>query len=1187
MTPHKVQPLPIRDVNGNVQFLKSKLTLTLEMNGFPCTFDFYITTQLPADALLGIEAIKEAGWLIDSVGRSLIHKTHALPPLSLAPCPHTSTLAYAEHGVYLPPRIWKTINVRTSLFTSPSLCFTPTLPPALPLHGAPVLCALSSSNQYPLLICNSGTDPIWIPRAGPIAFVEPCKVLASSAPPFSDAGEVVTIITPIERAENFSEEKRTERAGEFWEEKHDIETKEGKQLRKVRISQVFDLALAESLWPHCDFQELKKLLRKWESLWSKPELVGRTDRTTHRINTGDALPIAQPLRRIAWAERDVIRKEVGDMMEQKIVVESESPWASPPVLVRKRDGTVQFCIDYRKLNEVTVADQYPLPRIDDVLDALSKGRYFAVIDLKAGYWQIPLEASDAQKTAFRTIDGLFQFNVMPFGLRNAPATFQRLMDVVFSGLKWKGLLVYMDDIVIYSETPKEHLSMLDKVCGRLSVAGLKINPKKSTVVATEVRYLGHIVSADGIKPDMRKVEAVRHLKNPSNVREVRMFLGLVGYYRKFIPAFAATAEPLYALTKKRKIFEWTDICQSSFEFLKEKLCSAPILTYPRRDHLSIVDCDASDIAAGAVLMQQDKEGRENVIQYASYTFSTQERKWITMEKEAFAMVWAVTTFRTYLLGHRFVIRTDNSAASTLRMSKQPKLQRWAIILAEFEYTVEHRPGKRHSHVDALSRLPVEFSRSECKDQELFPTGATFFTVANTPPEPSSSQHSSLPVADWATVGDKDPEIQAIKDHLQDPAKRLKDTPLWFQQRSAQERSRFVLDGKNVVYRGFPPKERSRWLVPTVLREPLVIRHHRGAHGAHIGVNKLNAQLALKFYWPTLITTIKKVVQHCERCQRAKAAPAIIKATRMLNREALWSTIALDFFGPLPRTARGNIYILVAIDHFSRWPEAIATRVANAEIVAQFLHHRVFSYHGTPKEMLTDHGSHFASRVIATLCQKYKIRRLMSTPYTPQGNGIVERFMGYLKNSLIAMIDRQPKKWDESLSSVLFAYRATPHPEVGDTPFFINRGYDPLIPELLALDAPVHKQRHEGDWVEELHQAWRELEDKVAEQQERIAKQVQERENSQLQEGQLVLVKRTPAELQAAHTKLTDKYDHPARVLQVMPNKIAYQVIFVNSGEKAIINRRNLRPFYEDTNEEDLVFPGARTTKLPIAPLSVE
>ena len=331
---------------------------------------------------------------------------------------------------------------------------------------------------------------------------------------------------------------------------------EVKSSKNIRLDDYFDLAQARANWNTNEVGALRRLLRQYECTWRAPNIVGRAVGGEHRVETGDHLPVALPVRRIAWAERDRINAEVAKMKEQNVIVDSDSPWSSPPVLVRKKDGSVRFCIDYRKLNDITVADRYPLPRIDDVLDELNRGVFFSVIDLKSGYWQIPIRPTDAAKTAFRTVDGHYHFTVMPFGLKNAPATFQRMMDVVFSGMKWKGLMVYMDDIVVYSATAAKHLALLEGVFQRLSSAGLKINPAKTTLVSREVTYLGHVISAGGIRPNPKKIWAVQNLKAPASVKEVRTFLGLTGYYRRFIPAYAAIAEPLYSLTRAGSLFCW-------------------------------------------------------------------------------------------------------------------------------------------------------------------------------------------------------------------------------------------------------------------------------------------------------------------------------------------------------------------------------------------------------------------------------------------------------------------------------------------------------------------------------------------------------------------------------------------------------------------------------------------------------
>ena len=1141
--PVEVEVTPVTTVTGATQHLRQQVTLMFDLNTYPYIFDFYVTDQLPADAILGLDAIIEAGWVIDIFRRCLYHLNHALPPVPLAPCPHTVTLAYAAAAFSLPPQSWKRVPVRVARDTMPSdavVLRTPSPPLHMTVHGAPTV-MWATAEQPCVLLCNYGTQVLRVEEGSPLAYEERCEI--------------------VEAAVNEKQERGRQ-----------SEVK-GPKKRVLRAHEVFDLAQAQANWKAPAVGRLKSLLHHWRHVWDNQDIVGRTSKWEHRVDTGTAPPITQPMRRVAWVEKDTIQKEVDKMRAQNVIVESDSPWSSPPVLVKKKDGTIRFCIDYRRLNDVTVPDSYPLPRIDDVLDALEQGRFFSVIDLKSGYWQIPMRQEDAAKTAFRTAEGLFQFTVMPFGLRNAPATFQRLMDVIFSGLKWQGLLVYLDDIIVYSRDEERHLLLLEQVLSRLSDAGLKLNPKKTTLVSREVNYLGHVVSAEGVKPDPKKVRAVMQLAAPTTVREVRAFLGLAGYYRRFIDAFAAIAAPLYALTKKNARFEWGEGQQMAFEQLKKRLCETPILAYPRRERPFILDCDASDGAAGAVLTQVDEKGQEVVVQYASYTFTGAEQRWPIMEKEAYAVVWSMNVFRSYLLGRPFTVRTDNSATSFLKQARQPKLQRWAVALSEYSYTVQHRPGKLHSHVDALSRLPVEGERESRYDLEVPNVVMSAFLAGEV-----VARHASLPSVDWATACAQDDECVFLRGYVSgvDTGRPM---PQWFRNMSNQERARFLVQRPYVVFRGFPPRDRPRWFVPERLRRAVVAAYHRGAQGAHLGISKMTRQLTCHFYWPNMVSTVKSCVRACERCQRVKAAPRIAKASRLLNRAALWSTVAFDFFGPLPRTQRGNIYILVGIDHFSRWPEAVSTRVATSQVVADFLHTRIISQHGTPRELLTDHGTPFVSHVIAGLCRRYGVRRLMSTPYTPQSNGIVERFMGYLKNALITLIDQKPKSWDEHVSAVLFAYRATPHPETGESPFFLNKGYDPVVPELRALEVPSEQIVPSG-WHDTLQATRETLEQMIIQKQEAAAAQSASSKD-RLAVGQLVLVKRTPTELQQSHTKLTDKFDHISRVLSVLPSGVVYKVQPLGGGDTMQINRRNLRPFFEDTELDDVDVLSPPRLPLPI------
>jgi RNase H-like domain found in reverse transcriptase/Reverse transcriptase (RNA-dependent DNA polymerase)/Aspartyl protease/Zinc knuckle len=433
--------------------------------------------------------------------------------------------------------------------------------------------------------------------------------------------------------------------------------------------------------------------------------LGRTNAVRHRIYSGDAIPIKQRPYRHSPKEKKFLQEEVERMLEEEIISVSSSPWTSPVVLVKQKDKT-RICIDYRKLNTVTKKDNYPLPRIDDLLDMLKNSSWYTSLDLASGYWQVEMNPEDKEKTAFITPGGIYQFNVMPFGLTNAPATFQRLMDSLFSGLIGKSVVVYLDDLNIYSKTFEDHLEHLQEVFNILQKAGLKLKPQKCVFAQKNLKFLGYVVGEHGISTDPAKIEVVKTFPVPKNLRQLRGFLGLASYYRRFVEGFTKIAAPLNELLKKKVRYKWTGTQQQAFERLKAHLTSAPILAYPDFEKEFILFTDASDLALGAILSQVDQKGHERVIAYASRTLAPAEKNYSVTEKECLAVVWAVTYFRQYLHGSHFNLITDHSALKSLFAYKMPqtRLARWIAILQEYTFTTIYKPGKNHSNVDTLSRI---------------------------------------------------------------------------------------------------------------------------------------------------------------------------------------------------------------------------------------------------------------------------------------------------------------------------------------------------------------------------------------------------------------------------------------------------------------------------------------------------
>ena len=381
---------------------------------------------------------------------------------------------------------------------------------------------------------------------------------------------------------------------------------------------------------------------------------------------------------------------------------------SSVAMVRKKDDSLRFCVDFRQLNAATVKDAHPLPRIDDLLDALHGAKWFSTLDLKSGYWQVPITEQDKAKTAFRTSSGqLFEFNQIPFGLCIAPATFSRLMDRILTGLHWETCLFYLDDIIVFSSTWEEHLARLRQVFERLRHTNLKLGADKCTFAAKEVNYLGHRVTEEGLLPDSSLLAAIREIPPPKMPTKVRSFLGLAGYYRRYVKGFAAIAAPLHALTRKDAVFHWSEDCQAAFDRLKTLLTTSPITAFPDFSQAFRLYTDASTAGLDAILAQV-QDGKERIICCASRALNQAEKSYPATKLECLAIVWAVTKFRPYLMAMPFEVFTDHYALQWLKTMRMGSalLHRWSAVLEEYDFTVHHRPGKVQTHVDGLSRLPV-------------------------------------------------------------------------------------------------------------------------------------------------------------------------------------------------------------------------------------------------------------------------------------------------------------------------------------------------------------------------------------------------------------------------------------------------------------------------------------------------
>ena len=717
------------------------------------------------------------------------------------------------------------------------------------------------------------------------------------------------------------------------------------------------------------------------------------------------------------------------MLDHNIIRPSSSPWSSPVVMVRKKDSTWRFCIDYRKLNAATCRDAYPLPWIDSTLDSLAGATYFTTLDLASGYWQVAVEEKDKGKTAFSTSDGHFEFNVMPFGLTNAPATFQRLMECVLAGLVGEECLIYLDDIIVFSSSFKEHLLRLTRIFQALRNAGLQLKPSKCCFAYNEVWYLGHVVSKAGIRPDNDKIKAVSNYPVPKNVKEVKQFLGLSNYYRRFVKDYAQIAEPLHKIQRKSKQpFHWDNTCQLAFDNLKQKLITPPILAYPDFSLPFIVYSDASNTAIGGLLGQLQND-KEVVISYWSRQLTKAERNYSTVEREALAAVSIIKEFYPYLYGFTFKLITDHNPLTSLQAVKDVggHLSRWLMYLQQFDFSEEHRARKHHTNADTLSRIPPA-------DVVM---SLTHSLLGNSSVDIRAAQQADKQLS---------PVITALSTKTPPPhhtAPGLKQC--------------FLEDGLLCrKFRGPSNADHTQLVLPSSLRHTILQKLHNEL--GHLGFHKTMERVKQRYYWPGYELDVQKWIAECASCQQRNTPQPTSKAPLgTITAKHPFDVLSWDIMGPLPVTSQGNKYVLVVTDLFSKWTEAFPLKCTDSETLAKVLIKKVICRYGVPSSLHSDQGANLTSNLISSLCKNLGITQTRTTAYHPQGNAQVERFNRTLESMLAKTVNENQQDWDQHIPKLLLAYRTAIHEATGYTPFHVTFGRSPVLPVDILIGAPVKQK----------------------------------------------------------------------------------------------------------------------------------
>ena len=1126
-----------------------------------------VVANIPNDFILGADFLAAHSAVIDLKDCNIAFDNDLRVPIDIKTHCDTANAATSVRltkEVVLAPHTAKTLTVKVQNKYWNGDLLIESLPNSS--HGLVVPAALYSNNpEQNIIVYNFSDAKLKLPAGTAVASVSSGYIIRNLA-------------TDEISASN------TQNNPEYPEELLKLREEVPDHLKELFLDSLENLTYEQAV-------EVKDLLIEFEDTFSKnPMDLGHFKAFKHPIPTGDAIPVRDKFRRtpLKWVETE--REHIKDLLDKHIIRESTSAWSAMPVLVKKPDGSLRYCIDYRGLNAVTKFDCYNLPSMDDVLASLSGSTFLSSLDLASGYWQIEIEEEDKPKTAFMTMAGLYEFNRLAFGLVSAPASFQRCMHLILGGLLFQSAVAYLDDVVVFSKSTgtsafSEHLHNLREVLRRLAKYNLKLKPSKCHLLKRRLKILGRIADKDGIQIDPSKKDVVRNWTVPKDAESLRRFIGFANFSREFVENFAHTTTPLYDLMTRclrkndKDPYIWEDIHQKAFDKLCYQLSTAPALAHVRDVGTVILRTDASKVACGASL-HQIQDGKERLVGYFSRKMTPAMGRKCATQLELIAVAAAVHHFSPILTGRSWQLVTDHASLKFLFNAfkyADSKIARIIEYLSQFHFSIRHEKGINMTGPDALSRIDHEFTPCNCYykgctlDQlpckgckfcaramdewkkyetdvdDISPPGVLLDSeVNNSAPrfneddwmsrsirpfnlddcdyglntlfvediqeeqnidefedlksktqyifdddyEPPTEHDNDQLSPDWkdAYEGPALTNDELRKLQLEDPD--LKTILLWLQDDVKPNGNELMASSKQVKYYWLIRKQLTiingvlyyKWITPEFVEEPRLIvpkvlqpfilgQLHDASTSLHQGRDRTLRRARSQFMWYKMADHIGRYVKTCKVCIQSKTAHRIARAERLSYVPGSpMERVALDLFGPIsPKSPRGNRYVLVIRDLFTRFTVLVPLPDQSAKSVARSMLIQWISIFGTPFSTHSDQGSCFESGLYKEFCRLFDMHKSRCTTYHPIANSSVEKTNLFIANALRSVVDRNQRNWDLYVPLIQLVNNSMVNDSTGYTPHMLLFGREMPLPLNWVLPPPLRTQFERHEWNAHIHE----------------------------------------------------------------------------------------------------------------------